>query len=668
MKGYFKKIFNIFKHYIKYNKQFCSFIILSVACGLFARVYTSGNVDLGPFFFDVSIALLIGSFCYLLKPKKQFYYLFGWLLLLVIACIINSIYYKFYSSYASFSLFASLGQVGEVGDALFEKIRLVQFIYILALVIFIIINRRLNNKDYFNFVQKLEDGKNTFKRIFIVGACTFGLGALVTNGGAWSSLTKEWNREYTVNHYGLAMYQINDFINTLRPTINSWVGYDVAYKKFTDYYEENTIKKSNNEYTNIYKGYNVIFVHMESITNFLIDLNINGVEIAPTLNKLSKEGLYFKNFYPQIGAGTSSDTEFTLSTSLMPSSTGTVFVSYYDREYPSMQKLFKNIGYYTFSMHANKATMWNRNKMHSSLGYTDFYSMTSYDIDEEIGLGLSDKSFFRQSIPILENIEMNNQKYMGTIITLTNHTPFENDDLFEQIDLTYETRQYNEKKNRYETVVYPYLDNTKLGDYIRSSHYADEAMGEFIKDIENSDYFNNTIFVFYGDHDPKLSLSEFNNYYNFNKEDGTILKEEDEGYINYDYYANELNKKTPLIIWSKNNALAKEVDYYMGMIDVMPTIGNMVGIYNEYALGHDIFEIKDNNIVSFPNGNFLTNKVYYRNSKEEYKTLDLETILNEDYINYGKKYTDTIIDISNGIITHNLIKTSQNKDEAREIK
>ena len=537
MKDYLKRVINMLKHYFKYNRQFCSFIVLSVLCGLLVRFYTSGNLDLGPFLFDVSIALLVGSFCYLIKPKKQFHYLFVWLLLLVLTCIINTIYYKFYSSFASFSLFASLGQVGEVGDALIEKIRIVQFIYILALVSFVIINRRLNNKDYFNFIQKIEDGKNIFKKVFIAGACVFGLGALVTNGGAWSSLTKEWNREYTVNHFGLAMYQMNDFINTLRPTINSWVGYDVAYKKFVDYYEENTIKKSNNEYTNIYKGYNVVFIHMESIMDFLIDLEINGVEITPTLNMLSKEGLYFNNFYPQISAGTSSDTEFTLSTSLMPSSTGTVFVSYYDREYPSIQKLFKNKGYYTFSMHANKATMWNRNKMHESLGYTDFYSMTSFDIDEEVGLGLSDKSFFRQSIPILENIEKNNQKYMGTVITLSNHTPFDNSDLFEQIDLTYETKKYNEKKNRYETVIYPYLDNTKLGDYIRSAHYADEAMGQFINDIKNSDYFNNTIFVFYGDHDPKLAISEFNNYYNFNKEDGTILKEEDEGYINYDYYA-----------------------------------------------------------------------------------------------------------------------------------
>ena len=81
-------------------------------------------------------------------------------------------------------------------------------------------------------------------------------------------------------------------------------------------------------------------------------------------------------------------------------------------------------------MHGNKATMWNRNKMHPSLGYTDFYSKTSFEIDEIIGLGLSDKSFFKQVMPILKGIEDNNQNYMGTIITLSNHTHLKNNEMF----------------------------------------------------------------------------------------------------------------------------------------------------------------------------------------------------------------------------------------------
>ena len=668
MKQYILKFYNSFMNFIKYNKQFCSYIILSVLCALLLRINTSGNIDFSPLVFDIAMAILIGSLCYLLKPKKQFNYLLVCLIILAIICIINSIYYEFYSSYVSFSLITALSQVGEVEDALFEKIKIIQFIYLLIPIIFFMINKRLNGKDYFNYVTKLENSKKLFRSVLVSGILLFGFASAITPYWVWSSLTKQWNREYIVNHFGITIYQLNDLLNTLKPTINSWVGYDIAYKNFKDYYEENKLEKSNNEYTDKFKDYNVIFVHMESITTFLVNLEVNGLEITPNLNYLAKDGMYFSNFYPQIGPGTSSDTEFTLSTSLMPAISGTAFVSYYDREYVTLQKLLKDKGYYTFSMHANKASMWNRNNMHPSLGYMDFYSSTSFEIDEEIGLGLSDKSFFRQSIPILENIEKNNNKYMGTVITLTNHTPFENNELFKQIDLTFATKAYNSHTNKYEDTAFNYLEGTKLGDYIRSAHYADEALGEFINYIKESEYFNNTIFVFYGDHDPKLDLKEFYNYYNYDFNTGEILKENDPNYINYDYYANELNKKTPLIIWTKNEPLATEISYYMGMIDVMPTVGNMLGVYNEYALGHDIFEIKNDNIVAFPNGNYLTNKVYYRHSKDEYKPLDLDEILSEDYISAAEEYTDKIISISDGIITHDLIKASQNKDNAVELK
>jgi phosphoglycerol transferase MdoB-like AlkP superfamily enzyme len=531
-----------------------------------------------------------------------------------------------------------------------------------------VINRRLNSKDYFNYITKIEDSKKLFKKVLITGLVLLALGAATLSKTSYSRLAKQWNREYILNRFGVVIYQVNDLVNTLKPTISSWFGYDVSYKKFVDYYENNSLEVSDNEYTNMFKDYNVVFVHMESMTSFLIDLEINGISIAPNLTKLSQEGMYFSNFYPQIGVGTSSDSEFTLSTSLMPASNGTAFVSYFDREYSTIQKLMKDEGYYTFSMHGNKASMWNRSNMHPSLGYMDFYSKTSFVIDEEVGLGLSDKSFFRQAIPILENIEENNEKYMGTIITLSNHTPFDNNELFEQIDLTYHTTQYNEDTKEDEEVVYDYLEGTKLGDYIRSSHYADDALGEFISYIQESDYFDNTLFVFYGDHDPKLALSEFYNYYNFDPETGEILDESSENYVAYDYYSNELNKKTPLILWTKNKKLSQEVSYYMGMIDVSPTIGNMVGIYNEYALGHDIFEIKNDNIIAFPNGNFLTSKVYYRDSKEEYKPLNLDEALSDSYIKECKVYVDNIIDISNGIIVHDLIKASKNKESTKELK
>ena len=98
----------------------------------------------------------------------------------------------------------------------------------------------------------------------------------------------------------------------------------------------------------------------------------------------------------------------------------------------------------------------------------------------------------------------------------------------------------------------------------------------------------------------------------------------------------------------------------MGMVDVLPTIANMFGIKNKFALGHDIFEIKNDNIIAFPNGNFLTKDVYYSSTKEEYKPLTSNPIA-EEYIENCKNYTENIIQISNDIIVYNLIENEKDR-------
>ena len=97
----------------------------------------------------------------------------------------------------------------------------------------------------------------------------------------------------------------------------------------------------------------------------------------------------------------------------------------------------------------------------------------------------------------------------------------------------------------------------------------------------------------------------------------------------------------------------------MGMYDAMPTLGNMLGFKNQYALGHDIFNIKDDNIVVFPNGNWVTDKVYYNAQKGEYLSLKNEAI-DSNYIEEKTKYTDDLLDVSNDIIVFDIIKKEQN--------
>lgn len=665
IKNNLNKFKNSIIFYIKHNRLFLSFIILSLISTTLLRGFTLNNwFNINAMLFDLSFILFFGSFGYFFKPEKQYYYYLINYIVYELICVINAIYYTFYASFASFSLLNAIGQVGEVGDAVLEKLKITHFIYLIPLILFIYINKRLQRKDYFGLVRKVEKGKKIFARTFLISVILIIINCATLNGTAISRLNKQWNREYIVKRFGIIVYQGNDLVQTLRSKVNTLFGYDEALRNFKEYYNTKTEEISNNKYTGVYEGKNVVYMHLESMMNFFVGLKINNVEITPNLNKLTKEGLYFSNFYPEISVGTSSDTEFTVNTSLLPVSSGTVFVSYYDRYYESMEKMLSEKGYYTFSMHGNKASMWNRNKMHPNLGYKDMYFADSYNIDETVGLGLSDESFFKQIVPILTKIEQDNNNYMGTIITLSNHTPFDDLEKYGELDLSY-TKTVENDNGEQEEVKYDYLENTKLGNYIKSAHYADKALGEFIQSLYDNDIMNNTVFVMYGDHDAKLSKSEFNRYYNYDFETGTVKDETNPTYIEYDYYENELNRKTPLIIWTKDKKYKKEIKYYMGMIDVLPTVGNMIGIKSKYALGHDIFETKWNNIVPFPNGNFLTKKVYYNNSKEEYKPLTNEPI-DETYIKECKDYTEKIIEISNDIIVYDLIKNDKFKEGTNE--
>ena len=141
------------------------------------------------------------------------------------------------------------------------------------------------------------------------------------------------------------------------------------------------------------------------------------------------------------------------------------------------------------------------------------------------------------------------------------------------------------------------------------------------------------------------------------------------------------------------------------LYDVQPTLGNMFGFSNVYALGHDIFSVADNeeNVVIFPNGNFVTDTVYYDSQKNTYfdltdyknvatavscnqvykddpnpvymdndqglfKTTVNETycqdscnarindgVVDEDYISNYSNYAEERINISNAIIYYDMI-------------
>ncbi len=661
---------HLIREYFKNNTLFLTFLGTCVLNSTLLRFFCMHSIEnylsWKAILADTIVVMIIGSFGYLIKPKNRFAYYLTCSIILTAICTINSAYYTFYTSFASVSMLSLAQYITDVGDAVVENVlQIKDLLYIVGPIILIGVHIKLKKKNYYKKVETKSDRRKKAFGSLTTSAVLLAFFLLTLTSLDVSRFLKQWNKEYVVMRFGIYVYQVNDLFTSIQPKINSMFGFDKAKKEFNDYLMQKNDERPQNEYTNIFEGKNVVVIHGESMMTNVIGLEFNGLEVTPNLNKLSREGMYFSNFYSQVSVGTSSDSELTYNTSLLPTKSGTAFVSYSDRTYIGIPTLLKEKGYYTFSMHANNADFWNRRKMHNNMGYERFYSKSDFEVTKEnsIGLGLSDKDFFAQSIEKLKTINEEHEKWYGLWIMLSNHTPFSEVEKYGEFPVDIRETIINEEGYA-EEVVYPYMEGTKLGNYYKSIHYADEALGEFIQSLDENGLLENTVFVLYGDHDARLPRKDYNRLYNYDKETDDILDKEDPNYKEYDSYQYELGRKVPFIIWTKDMAGSKlnmNNTNVMGMYDVVPTLGNMLGFYNPYTLGHDIYSIKESNIVVFPNGNWVTNKMYYNSQKVEYLPLSEEPITEEE-INRNTEYTNKILEISNDIIVFDLLNKEKNQD------
>lgn len=664
------------RDYVYNNLLFLTFVFSSLINSFLLRAFTvkfSYN-QIKPLLADIAMVLIIGLFAYCFKPKRRFVYYMIWTVVFALLSAGNSIYYTNYKSFLSVSLLSTASQLGGVMDAVTENIMEAKdliFLWSIAALIVVYVLIRKKKPEYFTKLQEKRLGKKYALGTLAVSVGVAGIFATTLTGTDVSRLAKQWNREYVLGTFGLYTYQISDTISSVRAKLNMMLGFDESEQAFREFYdgkEEVDKVSNNNDYSNIFKGKNVIAIHAESIQQFTLDTYINGEELTPNLNKLAREGLYFSNFYAQESVGTSSDSEFTYASSLMPASSGTVAINYWDRDYTTCQSMLRDMGYFTFSMHGNNGSYWNRLNLHESLGYDKFYNYTSdFDIDETIGLGLSDKSFFRQVVPKIKEISQENKNFYGTLIMLTNHTPFSDIERVSDFEVDFKYKKYNEETGLYEEVSAPFLEGTKLGSYFKSVHYADEAIGQLMTDLDAEGLLDDTVIVIYGDHDAKVKEEEYEHYFNYNPFTDETLSEDDPGYIPVDAFYYNLNRKVPFIIWSKDGGYEpKEFTQVMGMYDVQPTLGNMFGFENKYALGHDVMSIPEGeeNIVIFPNGNFVTDKIYYDSQKDKYFDL-------MDYQNVAKVASCNQVykDMPNPVYSdadHGLFKTTVDEEYCQE--
>lgn len=329
-------------------------------------------------------------------------------------------------------------------------------------------------------------------------------------------------------------------------------------------------------YHGIASGKNLIVIQVEALQAFVLNRSVGGVEITPNLNRLARRGLNFTETYHQTAMGNSADAEFLVNTGLFPAPSGVAYTRYAGNEFNSIASALKAKGYSTIALHGDRPGFWNRARMYPSLSFDRFVSNRDFQVDSIIGLGLSDESFFRQSLPILK---AEKKPFYAFLITLSSHYPFNMDlDKIPELPLGE-------------------LAGTQLGNYLRCIHYADAQIGAFVEGLRKEGLLDESVLAIYGDH-PGLTVADRQDLARF-------LGVPDLS----DPVAWKKAQKIPFIVRLPRGRLRGQFSLAAGQIDIGPTLGNLMGTDLVTAFGQDLLNA-DRGFVVFRNGSFLDDEAW----------------------------------------------------------
>ena len=301
----------------------------------------------------------------------------------------------------------------------------------------------------------------------------------------------------------------------------------------------------------IAKGRNLIFIQVESLENAVIQTKIGGAEITPRMNALAKEGMYFSHYYAQVDMGNTADAEFTTLNSLYPLTDSIAFIDHAQKNYAALPQLLVDNGYNTNIFHGDVSTFWNRANIYPHLGYQNWILKDSFTITRKIGItGLGDEEFFQQSFSKITSLK---QPFMATLMTLSAHTPFILPDDLRTLSIP---------------------PDSGLSDYqaqyLESVHYTDKVIGDFIDQLKQTDLYNNSVIVIFGDHGSYTDISEILN-------------------VGMDNVDRMYKMQVPLIILVPGTKLIGEQTLPGSHIDIYPTMTNLLGLETPRSvLGQDL--------------------------------------------------------------------------------
>ena len=389
-----------------------------------------------------------------------------------------------------------------------------------------------------------------------------------------------------------------------------------------------------NEYTGIFKDYNVVFFCVEGLSGYGI-----SKELTPTLYKLTHEGFVFNNFHTALHFTSTSNGECQNLLGLYPKNGDPITMSrtgdLKTNTYFALAQQLGRLGYESWGYH-NNINMYNRAASHTNLGYnwryihyTDSYKPYDDCIEYEGEKGLSSGKLKwpqRDSFLVEHTVDdyINSDKPFNVYyMTITGHTPY-----------TYTSWVFDEWRNTVAKL--SYTEKTKA--YLASVMEFDKSVKIMMDKLEAAGKLDKTVIVFVPDHIPYFDIDTLEELTGRKFGDTKDFQSINERNIDFDVY------KSCLAIWSPSIAdKTIEIDKVCCQVDILPTLSNLLGLeYDSRMLGGTDILSTSEGLVIFSSKSWRTNMGTYNRYTKEF-TPAAGVNLSGDTLDAYIKYINSVV-------------------------
>ena len=230
---------------------------------------------------------------------------------------------------------------------------------------------------------------------------------------------------------------------------------------------------------------NIVIIFLESVGYNRMKRSGNPLNATPNLDQLSTDGIFFDRFYiPMVGTARSVFGMVTGIHDVVRVETASSNPRIVD-QYSLINAL---TGYEKYYIMGGSASWRNiRGLLQNNIPDMQIKDQDDLDFPRLDVWGISDNDLFKVAHETFQNIDQS-QPFFAIVQTATNHRPYSIPKNIEGFDL----------KDVDETVLSNAGFDSK--EQYNAMRMLDHAVGEYISSAKTAYYFNNTIFLFFGDH------------------------------------------------------------------------------------------------------------------------------------------------------------------------